>query len=40
MVPSEIIYLDEIPLNAGKKTDLKELERIYNEGVRRSAGIW
>ena len=32
MVPAEVIYLDSIPLNAGKKPDLKELEKIYNEG--------
>jgi len=31
MVPAEIIYLDELPLNAGKKTDLKELEHLYNK---------
>lgn len=31
MVPAEVIYLDSIPLNAGKKPDLIELERIYNE---------
>ena len=31
MVPADIIYLEELPLNAGKKVDLKELERIYNE---------
>lgn len=31
MVPTDIIYLDELPINASKKVDLKELERIYNE---------
>ena len=34
MVPAEVIYLEQIPLNAGKKPDLIELERIYNEGVK------
>ena len=34
MVPADIIYLEDIPLNAGKKPDLKELERIYNEGIK------
>ena len=32
MVPSDVIYLDEMPLNAGKKIDLRELERIYFDG--------
>jgi len=34
MVPADVIYLEEMPLNAGKKPDLKELERIYNEGLK------
>lgn len=36
MVPADIIYLEDIPLNAGKKPDLKELERIYNEGISKT----
>ena len=31
MVPTEIIYLDEIPLNSTKKHDLKQLGLLYNE---------
>ena len=31
MVPAEVIYLEKIPLNAGKKPDLIELERMYKE---------
>ena len=31
MVPADVIYLEELPMNAGKKVDLKELERIYSE---------
>ena len=31
MVPADVVYLEELPMNAGKKTDLKELERIYAE---------
>ena len=31
MVPAEVVYLETIPLNAGKKPDLIELERIYKE---------
>jgi len=38
MVPSEIIYLDSIPLNASKKPDLKELEKIYNDGITMNVG--
>lgn len=34
MVPADVIYLEAMPLNAGKKPDLKELERIYNEGIK------
>ena len=34
MVPSEVIYLDEIPLNAGKKHDLVELEKLYHDGIK------
>ena len=30
MVPTEIIYLDEIPLNSTKKHDLKQLGLLYN----------
>ena len=33
MVPSEVIYLDELPLNAGKKVDLQKLEKMYTEGI-------
>ena len=33
MVPSEIIYLDEIPVNSNKKPDLIGLEKIYFEGI-------
>ena len=33
MVPSEIIYLDELPINSNKKTDFRELERIYGESI-------
>lgn len=33
MVPSKVIYLDEIPVNSNKKSDLIQLEKIYNEGV-------
>lgn len=33
MVPTDVVYLDEIPLNANKKPELKELERIYDEGI-------
>ena len=38
MVPADIIYLDSIPLNAGKKPDLKELENIYNNGITLNVG--
>lgn len=34
MVPSDVVFLDEIPLNANKKPELKELERIYSEGYK------
>lgn len=33
MVPSDVIFLEEMPLNAGKKPDLKQLENIYQEGL-------
>ena len=36
MVPTDIIYLDEIPLNASKKHDLIELERMYASLVREN----
>ena len=32
MVPSEIIYLDEIPVNSNKKPDLIKLESLYLTG--------
>lgn len=31
MAPREVIYLDEFPLNATKKVDLKALEKMYEE---------
>jgi len=34
MVPADVIYLEKMTLNEGKKPDLKELERIYNEGLK------
>ena len=30
MVPSDVVFLNEMPLNASKKPDLIELERMYN----------
>ena len=32
MVPADVIYLEDIPLNSGKKPDLKKLEEIYKNG--------
>jgi len=31
MIPSEIIFVQSIPLNSSDKVDKKELERIYLE---------
>ena len=36
MVPTDVIYLDEIPLNASKKHDLIELEKMYASGIREN----
>ena len=36
MVPTDIIYLDEIPLNASKKHDLIQLEKMYMSGINGS----
>ena len=30
MVPREVIFLEELPLNTSKKPDLKALEEMYN----------
>ena len=31
MIPADIVYLDKIPVNASKKHDLKELEKMYSQ---------
>lgn len=34
MVPTDVVFLDEIPLNAAKKHDLVELEKMYANDVK------
>ena len=31
MIPSEIVFIDKIPLNSSDKVDKKELELIYRQ---------
>ena len=36
MVPTDVVFLDEIPLNASKKHDLVKLEKMYDSGAKEN----